>query len=292
MRVIIASLLLLCAFAYADGINFDCNDLYGNCDSKNVNTPKGSQGGQKGSGTSNSTGKSGANNSNTIKGQTGVSVPSGFSNKRGGFLYSVVFLSALFDNGVQKQGYGILIKDGYILAAAELMNEPNAYIREVVAKVQDDSSNSLMCFAMLRLRASDTKLSLLRAENYTDIYCNRRPESFYHQRINLHHYTPVHKGTLKRTILSSKDSVLFPFISDDNSMRYRSASISNINKHKAVHGLPLFNSKGIFVGFMYSTGDKNTIISSDESNDFICNTIAKNRLLPVSDLTRACGVVR
>lgn len=209
--------------------------------------------------------------------------------KKGSFLYSVTLLTALFDNGVQKQGYGVLLKDGYVLAAADLMNEDGTYLRNVMAKIQDDSSKSLMCFAMLRLRATDSKLSLLRAENYTDIYCNTRPESFYHQRINLHYFTPIYSGTLKNTILSHKDTVLFPFVTENNTLFYKSSSITHIQKHSAIHGLPLFNSNGYFVGFLYSVSKprRNIVVSSDEVRDFVCD-VAKRRLLPTSDLTRAC----
>lgn len=272
------AILPLCA----DGFG-DCDDLYG-CGQRNQNVASKLH-----------------NNKNSDKNEkrVGRQVQSGFMAsgsmptlgvQKGSFLYSVALLTALFDNGMQKQGYGILLKDGYILAAADLMNEDGAYLRNVVAKIQDDSSKSLMCFAMLRLRATDSKLSLLRAENYTDIYCNTRPESFYHQRINLHYFTPIYSGTLKNTVLSRKDTVLFPFVTENNTLFYKSSSITNIQKHSAIHGLPLFNASGYFVGFLYSMNEPkkhNIIVSSDEVRDFVCD-VAKRKLLPTSDLTRAC----
>lgn len=271
---------------YADGFG-DCDDLYGCADNGAINIPANH-----------------ANKNNKVNKKINVKqhtqnqqnsfLSSGampmLGTTKNSFLYSIALLTALFDNGIQKQGYGILLKDGYILAAADLVNEDGAYLRSVMAKMQDDSSKTLMCFAMLRLRATDSKLSLLRAENYTDIYCNTREESFYHQRINLHYFTPIYKGTLKNTVLSSRDNVLFPFVTENNALFYKSASIANIQKHNAIHGLPLFNSIGHFVGFLYTTSEskmRNIVISSDEVRDFICD-IAKRRLLPTSDLTRAC----
>lgn len=271
---------------YADGFG-DCNDLYGCAQDKITQTSP------------TNTNKGGNTKKPENKGNTQYPQQSGFlasgampalGVQKRSFLYSVTLLTALFDNGVQKQGYGILLKDGYILAAADLMNEDGAYLRSIMAKIQDDSSKSLMCFAMLRLRATDSKLSLLRAENYTDIYCNTRPESFYHQRINLHYFTPIYSGALKNTILSRKDNVLFPFVTENNTLFYKSSSITNIQKHSAIHGLPLFNANGYFVGFLYSINEpkkRNVVVSSDEVRDFVCD-VARRKLLPTSDLTRAC----
>lgn len=294
-------LLLMCfifpTLLYADSEDIDCQDLYGCRNVSNSSTPSN----VKNNGSNQSNTHTNKTNTTTKKSHVSTQANGGFiasgalpqlGSKKRGFLYSVVFLTALFDNGVQKQGYGILLKDGYTLAAADLMTENGAYLRSVTAKMQDDSTNSLMCFAMLRLRATDNKLSLLRAENYTDIYCNTRPESFYHQRINLHYFTPIYNGVLKNTILSRSDSVLFPFITENNTLQYRSSSIANIQKHNAIYGLPLFNTRGSFVGFLYTLSDtkkRNVVISSDEVRNFVCN-VSKRRLLPVSDLTRSCGV--
>lgn len=271
---------------YADGFG-DCDDLYG-C-TQNSTTKYPTTNANKVSNTKKQDNKTNKHYSQQSGFLASGAMPTLGVQKRS-FLYSVTLLTALFDNGVQKQGYGILLKDGYILAAADLMNEDGAYLRNVMAKIQDDSSKSLMCFAMLRLRATDSKLSLLRAENYTDIYCNTRPESFYHQRINLHYFTPIYSGALKNTVLSSKDNVLFPFVTENNTLFYKSSSITNIQKHSAIHGLPLFNSNGYFVGFLYSVSKptkRNVVVSSDEVRDFVCD-MAKSRLLPTSDLTRAC----
>ncbi|MCI5786817.1 hypothetical protein [Helicobacter trogontum] len=277
---------------YADGFA-DCNDLYGCMDNNAIATPTNKANAYEGKSGNTSKATIHTNKSN-VRNQQGGFLASGampiLGARKGSFLYSVALLTALFDNGVQKQGYGVLLKDGYILAAADLMNEDGAYLRSVMAKMQDDSSKSLMCFAMLRLRATDSKLSLLRAENYTDIYCNTREESFYHQRINLHYFTPIYKGMLKNTILSRSDTVLFPFVTGNNALFYKSSSIANIQKHSAIHGLPLFNSSGHFVGFLYNMSEpkkRNIVVSSDEVRDFVCD-IAKRKLLPTSDLTRAC----
>lgn len=323
MRFLLIFMLFFYSFlnvVSADTTDFDCNDLYGNCNIPSNPAKIESSGDSKGDSKGVTGGISSGINSGVSKGNTNATkpvnsgnvstfsdinkstdnesvkaqnafLPSGnFSRKKGSFLYSIVLLTALFDNGVQKQGYGILIKDGYTLAAADLMTEEGAYLRSVTAKMQDDTSPSLMCFAMLRLRATDNKLSLLRAENYTDIYCNTRPESFYHQRINLHYFTPIRLGTLKGTILGRNDSVLFPYVTENNTLAYRSSSIANIQQHSAVHGMPLFNSSGAFVGFLYTTYEpkrKNVVISSDEVRKFICGVVANN-LLPTSDLTRSC----
>lgn len=296
---------LLCPSIQADTLDIDCNDLYGPCNPSNTTTstkaiPKTDSNSVKNIDTSQNnpfthslkeaTTSSPAPQQQHIGGfiSSGAMPPLG-SRKRG-FLYSVVFLTALFDNGVQKQGYGILLKDGYVLGAAGLLNEKNAFLRNVMAKIQDDSSNSLMCFAMLRLRATNTKLSLLRAENYTDIYCNTRPESFYHQRINLHYWTPIRGNVLKNTVLSRSDNVLFPFITENNTLHYKSSSINSIQKRNAGYGLPLFNGGGSFVGFLHTTNNPknpNAVVSSDEVRKFICD-IAKRRLLPVTDLVRPC----
>lgn len=296
-------ILLSPSLMYADSQDFDCNDLYGDCnqfDNSKSHADSTYDPGviiNKKSNVSqyNAPNRLQQENKHTTKQSQGTAfVSSGAMPQLGrykkNFLYSVVFLTALFDNGVQKQGYGILLKDGYTLAAADLMTEEGAYLRSVMAKMQDDSTNSLMCFAMLRLRATDNKLSLLRAENYTDIYCNTRPESFYHQRINLHYFTPIRTGMLKSTVLSRSDNVLFPFIAENNTLHYKSSSLVNVQKHSAIYGLPLFNGSGNFVGFLYTTNNpkqRNVVISSDEVRNFIC-TIAQKRLLPTSDLTRSC----
>ncbi|RDU72967.1 hypothetical protein CQA66_03395 [Helicobacter aurati] len=284
---------------YADTADIDCNDLYGECNPNNTTQSGPTKQTANRIPTNNNPftqppPKPSTPSSQSQKQQTTNFISSGsmplLGGKKRGFLYSVVFLTALFDNGTQKQGYGILLKDGYVLGAANLLNEKNTYLKNVMAKIQDDSSQSLMCFAMLRLRATNTKLSLLRAENYTDIYCNTRPESFYHQRVNLQYWTPIYRGMLKKTVLSRSDKVLFPFITEKNTLHYTSSSINAIQKRNAGYGLPVFNVSGNFVGFLHPTNNSknpNSIISSDEVHTFICD-IARRKLLPMTDLIRPC----
>ncbi|STQ85635.1 hypothetical protein LS73_004205 [Helicobacter muridarum] len=310
-------LIVSIIFIQADTLYIDCNDLYGECNPNAIHNDESSKNNkekninQKRESLIKNTNETKRPTSNTASSHsknhdsshqsnkqpnTNITnfIPSGsmppLGGKKKGFLYSVVFISALFDNGVQKQGYGILLKDGYVLGTADLLNESNSYLKSIVAKIQDDSSQSLMCFAMLRLRATDDKLALLRAENYTDIYCNTRPESFYHQRVNLHYWTPIQKGMLKKTLLSRSDKVLFPFVTENNTLNYTSSSIGSIQKRNPGYGIPLFSTNGDFVGFLHSTGDSknpNAVISSDEVHQFICS-IAKRKLLPITDLIRPC----
>ena len=287
LMISLTALFLLVGNLKADTFRTDCNDLYGckpsysnSKPTESKSSPLGQPLGQKGTAHSSS--------SKPKPSPSSASAPSSLNAGKKNFLHSVVFITALFDNGVQKQGYGLLIQDGYILGLADLVREEGSYLRRVEAKIQDGSSNSLMCFAMLRLRATDSRLSLLRAENYTDIYCNKRPESFYHQWINLNQWIPIGQKTPPP---SKINQVLFPFIAESNVLTYKKSSLKALGKVESSGGLPLFDSKGAFLGFLSkdSKDAKNasSLISSREAHDFICD-VAKRRLLPTSDLIRPC----
>lgn len=208
------------------------------------------------------------------------------STKKHGFIYSVVSLDVFFNNGILRQGYGVLVDGGYILTSKNLVYKNLSYSRSIKARMQDDSSDSIICIANLTPRFAFNDLALLEPESYTDIHCNKRSTSFYHERINLK-YAISFQGDNKKTNKSINDKTLYlPFIGLDNKVAVKSLDKVSITSTPLKYSIPVFN-KDSFLGLLIASNNTNVFFSKDKIKKFICKGY-ENKLLPLNELSRSC----
>lgn len=203
------------------------------------------------------------------------------------FTHSVALLTLFFHNGVIKTGYAVLIKNGYMITTANLITEPNSYVKTIRASMQNEDNQVITCVAKLRPKALDNKLALLEPENYTDKFCNIRPKSFFHQRIIVKYAKSLDPTTTVNKLILKDYELLSPLIHDNYTMGYQKTNISKIQHQKIQSSLPIFSKKGEFIGFINNENNQNYVLSSDYINDFICN-VTNRKLISISDLNRKC----
>lgn len=228
----------------------------------------------------------GANGNNINKKNTKIirNATPDIYNVKGSFTRSIAILSLFFDNGVQKSGYGVLLKNGYIITTANLVREMNSYIKTIQASMQSDDVEIITCAVNLRPKALGKDLVLLEPISYTDKYCNVRPKSFFHQRVIVKYAKKLDRdNTINNLILRDSD-LLLPYIDKNFAIEYKKIKISSISTQKIEFNLPVFLKNGEFVGFI---NDKNNILTSNYINNFICNITSK-KLIDISDLNRDC----
>ncbi|PAF50495.1 hypothetical protein [Helicobacter sp. 13S00477-4] len=231
------------------------------------------------------------------------------------WIYSTVILTVFFDDGSLRQGFALLLKNGFYLTSSELTYHSGLYPKKIFAKMQDDSAKPLICIAQLQLKAMDTDkgLALLKTSAFTDDYCNIRSESYYHKRIydkysqNISSTTPT-----KKLILGG---LYFPTLEDSNTFGVnRTASIKeadfydNHSREKVFYGYslpanvskdidfgkPYFNRQGEFLGIYSKVVQIHNpiLIKKEIIQDFICGLKKKNIVTknPLANSCKAKGV--
>lgn len=90
-----------------------------------------------------------------------------------------------FDDGSFRSGFGLLLPEQIFLTSAQLAHSAQAYPKNILLKMRDESAGNLICVAELRLKALDKilGLALFEVSGYTDDHCNLRSQSYYHSKI-------------------------------------------------------------------------------------------------------------
>ena len=101
------------------------------------------------------------------------------------WIYGTAVITTTFLDGSIKRSYGVLLRDGMFVTSANMVYDKNVYARVSYAMMQDDSSIPFICVAKLSIKALDLQkgLAILETLEFTDIYCNSREKSYYHDRI-------------------------------------------------------------------------------------------------------------
>ncbi|PAF42092.1 hypothetical protein [Helicobacter sp. 11S02596-1] len=222
-----------------------------------------------------------------------------FAPKHFDWIYSTVIIKVYFDDGSLRQGFGLLLKNGFYLTSSELTYNRGLYPKQIVAKMQDDSAKPLICVAKLQLKAmdSDKGLALLKTTAFTDDYCNTRSESYYHKRIydkygkNIFSTTPTKKlilGGLYFPILEDFDTLgvgrTIPIKEEsyyDNYSKkeiFYGYSLPLETYQRFTFGKPYFNKDGEFLG-IFSVAAQSylpALVKKEIVQDFICELKKKN----------------
>lgn len=221
------------------------------------------------------------------------------SSKAFNWIYSTVIITVYFDDGSYRQGFGMLLKDGFYLTSSELTYNAGLYPKKIFAKMQDDSAKPLICVAKLQLKAmdSDKGLALLKTSSFTDDYCNTRSESYYHKRIYEKYWKNVFSNIpTKKLILGG---LYFPILEDTDTFGVRRTiplkeesyydyslekevfygySLPLNSYQRFTFGKPYFNKDGEFLGIFSITAQSYlpALIKKEIVQDFICELKKKN----------------
>lgn len=204
-----------------------------------------------------------------------------FEKSKNSFIYSVAIIDAFFHNGVSKQGYGVLIKEGYIVTTSSLINEEHSFAKSIKVKVMDDNSGFLICDVSMMPKAVNDKYAILEPNEYLDNACFKRPQSFYHQRINVKYGQAIGGREVSRN-----EILVFPFLNENDTLSFKQIKASETKKYDVGFGLPVFSVKGEFMGFL-SNLDKKIVLSKNELKSFICDLSNKN-VLSKNEITAGC----
>ncbi|PAF48508.1 hypothetical protein BKH46_00970 [Helicobacter sp. 12S02634-8] len=218
------------------------------------------------------------------------------------WIYSTVFITAYFGDGTLKEGFALLLKDGFYLTSSELTFTEGLYPQKILARMQDDSAKPLICIAQLQLKALDSTkgLALLKTSAFTDDYCNTRPESYYHKRIYEKYAQAIFSPTpTKKLILGG---LYYPVLQDSDTFGIRRTipikeeshydgtlakkvsygySLPNTSGQAPIFGKPYFNKDGEFLGiFSIASSSVPILIKKEIIQEFICNLKKKNIFAP------------
>ncbi|PAF53177.1 hypothetical protein BKH42_07465 [Helicobacter sp. 13S00482-2] len=217
------------------------------------------------------------------------------------WIYSTAVLTVYFNNGTFKQGFALLLQDGFYLTSSELTYNEGLYPQKIIAKMQDDSADPLICIAQLRLKVMDSNkgLSLLETTAFTDDYCNTRAESYYHKRIYDKYAQNIFSKKPTQELI--KDGLYYPiikqadtfgvrrtyFIKEENHYNQKLAkeisygySLPFDDQGRFVFGKPYFDKNGDFLGIFSVLTDSYlpVLIKKEIVQAFICESTEKNIL--------------
>lgn len=196
------------------------------------------------------------------------------------WIYSIALITSYFDDGNLKEGFALLLKNGFYLTSSELTYENGEYPIKIVAKMQDDSANPLICIAKLEVKGMDSQkgLALLQTSSFTDDYCHNRPESYYHKRI----YTKYGKDIFA---LESKqnfqEGIYFPVVENMDTFGVeKTLALKKLYYHNSS------NQKNIFYGYSIPIDSYETTMYGkpyfDKNGNFLgILTLSANYSLPI-----------
>ncbi|PAF41730.1 hypothetical protein [Helicobacter sp. 11S03491-1] len=224
------------------------------------------------------------------------------------WIYSTAIITSYFDDGSFRQGFGLLLKDGFYLTSSELTYNAGLYPKKILAKMQDDSAKPLICIAQLRLKAMDSNkgLALLKTTAFTDDYCNVRSESYYHKRIYDKYGKNIFSPTPTKKLINN--GIYFPILEDVDTfgvgkiISFQESNQPKVNSKTKSYGYflpsdaygdftfgkPYFSKNGEFLGIFSVIENPYTpiLIKKEIVQDFICELKKKNifiqRFLPNS----------
>lgn len=186
--------------------------------------------------------------------------------EKASWIHAIGAITVYFDDGNLNYGFGVLLKDGKFLTSSEILRNYGKYPKKIEVKMQDDSAKPLICIANLQIEKLDNVkgLALLKTQNFTNDYCQERPESFYHKRI----YDLFYLNIQANGSLNEGDKIFYPDLSkrysfeilennivskisfDEMEQKEIVYSINSTKIQKMILGRPFFNENNEFVGML------------------------------------------
>lgn len=197
------------------------------------------------------------------------------------WIYGTAVITTTFLNGSIKRSYGILLRDGMFVTSANMVYDQNVYARESYAMMQDDSSLPFICIARLSIKALDLQkgLAILETLNYTDIYCNKRSKSHYHDRI----YSGYWVDVFKHVDPSGYPIVYSPYITQldsfaternilqENLEQLAQKESNDFEGYKYAYGKGFYTHDGKLLGMIGASNDNvPKFIKTQEISSFLC----------------------
>lgn len=225
------------------------------------------------------------------------------------WIKSVGLVMVSFDDGSFRSGFGLLLPEQIFLTSAQLAHSAQAYPKNILLKMRDESAGNLICVAELRLKAVDKilGLALFEVSAYTDDHCNLRSQSYYHSKILSQAYDITkHKGTPKSTKDHNYYSVTTTFDNPNISVltidSVNNTSKTPQNRTKAqpqklpiedeqpiIFGRPFFAKSGSLLGIatMPNNAISPVIVGDGEIKKFLCE-IDKSGFIVASFVAEIC----
>ncbi|MDO7253030.1 hypothetical protein [Helicobacter cappadocius] len=217
------------------------------------------------------------------------------------WVYGTAVITAYFKDGSFKQGFALLLQNGLYLTSSQLTYHLGLYPQKIVAKMQDDSADPLICVAELQLKAMDSNkgLSLLKTSAFTDDYCNVRTESYYHKRIYDKYAQKIFSKKPTKDLI--QNGLYFPVIKEADTFGVQRTypireetyyneklekevsygySLPFNSYEKFTFGKPYFDKNGDFLGIFSIIEDSYlpVLIKKEIVQQFICETEEKKIL--------------
>lgn len=197
------------------------------------------------------------------------------------WVYGTAVITTTFLNGSIKRSYGVLLRDGMFVTSANMVYDKNVYARESYAMMQDDSSIPFICVAKLSVKALDLQkgLAILETLSYTDIYCNERSKSYYHDRIYSGYWVDVFTPLQDE----SNPIVYSPYITKLNSFATQKHILresleqlaikegDDFEGYKYAYGKGFYTFDGRLLGIVGASQDNlPKFIKTEEISSFLC----------------------
>lgn len=206
------------------------------------------------------------------------------------WIYGTAVITTTFLDGSIKRSYGILLRDGMYLTSANMVYNQNVYARSSYAMMQDDSTPPFLCVARLSIKALDLQrgLAVLETAEYTDMYCNVREKSFYHDRIYAKNWVDVFSnfgdgekyGVLYSATISAINSFLTKATPIEGSLEDLAyTQTNNFAGYKYPYGKAYYTREGRLVGVIGAKNDDEPIfIKRAQIASFLCELKEKKIL--------------
>lgn len=214
------------------------------------------------------------------------------------WIYGTAVITTTFLDGSIKRSYGVLLRDGMFVTSANMVYDKNVYARSSYAMMQDDSSLPFICVAKLSIKALDLQkgLAILETLNYTDMYCNERPKSFYHDRIYSRHWVDVFKHPTQSNpavVYSPYITQLNSFATEKNILQENLKQVAekesnDFEGYKYAYGKGFYTYDGKLLGIVGASNDNvPKLIRVKEISDFLCE-LKERKILKNPYLQEAC----
>lgn len=219
------------------------------------------------------------------------------------WIYGTAVITTTFLDGSIKRSYGILLRNGMFVTSANMVYDKNVYARLSYAMMQDDSSTPFICVAKLSIKAFDLQkgLAILETLAFTDMYCNTREKTFYHDRIYSQYWIDVFSGNQD----SDATIVYSPYITELNAFATEKTILTDENLgqlakkeskdfegYKHAYGKGFYTSDGRLLGIIgASNDDVPKFIKAKEIANFLCE-LRDRKILQSSHLGSLCPEIK
>lgn len=219
------------------------------------------------------------------------------------WIYGTAVITTTFLDGSVKRSYGVLLRNGMFVTSANMVYDKNVYARLSYAMMQDDSSTPFICVAKLSIKAFDLQkgLAILETLAFTDMYCNTREKTFYHERIYSQYWIDVF-GNYE----DSNDKVVYsPYITELNAFATERNILNNedleqlaqkeskdFEGYKHAYGKGFYASNGRLLGIIGASNDDiPKFIKTKEIANFLCE-LRDRKILQSPHLQELCPPIQ